>query len=102
MAEADAPEGWHVPQRPAFIAAVAVPLVLLIVVAAAGRLYDRHLRPAHRQPVTTFPAPGVETFIHDGVRDPVRHPAPPAQDAAVAAAKRQVAAQGLADWSARR
>jgi hypothetical protein len=98
----DAPEGWRVPQRVAFIAAAAVPMVLLAALLLAGRLYDDRLRPAHRQPVTTFPAPGVETFIHDGGHDPHR-PAPRARaDAALVSAKQQVVAGGLSNWAAPR
>jgi hypothetical protein len=91
----DAPEGWHVPQRPAMIAAVAAPLTLLAVVSGAGWLYTHTLKPVPRQPIA-LPAPGVESYIHDGARDPVRREAKPKRDARIEAAKRAVVAQG---WS---
>lgn len=95
-------EGWRVSQRRGFIAAALVPLVLGLCVVGAGRLYDRNLRALHRQPVTTFPAPGVETFIHDGQGDPKRPPHAAPADPTLAAAKRAVVAGGLPDWSAAR
>lgn len=95
----DAPERWRVPQRPFFIAGALLPLALLAAVIIAGRAYDAHLRPAHRAPVTTFPAPGVETFIHDGRADPIRSTRPTATDPAIAAAKRRVVVDGVPGWS---
>jgi len=89
----DTPEGWHVPQRPAMIFAVAAPLTLLAVAAGAGWLYDRDLAPK-RGPVTPFPAPGVESFVHDGGNDPVRPASKPKRDAPVEAAKRAIVANG--------
>lgn len=98
----DEPEGWQVPQRPAVIAALAVPAGLLALLLVAGHFYARDVQPLHRQPIETFPAPGIETYIHDGALDPHRpRPARP-RDPAIAAAKRAVAAQGLAGWEARR
>jgi hypothetical protein len=94
-------EGWTVAQRRGFIAAVLTPLVLALCVVGAARLYDRYLRPQHRQPIATFPAPGVETYIHDGVGDPKRTPRRAAADPALAAAKRAVVAAGLPNWTAR-
>ena len=97
----NAPEGWRVPQRIALITAVLVPLAMLAIVVAAGWVYNHRLHPPRRQPVTTFPAPGVETFIHDGAADPERPVTPPPVDPAIDAAKRRVAADGLADWQVR-
>lgn len=96
----DGPERWTIGRRAgrvAGIAAVAVPVGLLGAVALAGWFYDRDLRPEMRR-VTTFPAPGVETFIHDGALDPHKAAPHPRPDSAVAAAKRATAAEGLAGW----
>lgn len=100
MAEADAPEGWRVPQRIAFVAALLVPLTLLVVIVAAGWVYGHYLRPKRQQPMTTFPAPGIETYIHDGHGDPARPPPQVQTDTAIAAAKRETA-RGPADWGRR-
>jgi len=95
------PEGWSVRHRPPLIAAVAVPAVLAALLMGAGWLYDRELRPSTRQPVTPFPAPGLETFIHDGTQDPHRQPARVEPDAQLAAAKHAVVADGIAGWERR-
>ena len=95
---AAAPEGWHVRHRPAVIAGLATPLALVVLLLVTGWLYDRHLRAKTQQPVTTFPAPGLETFIHDGTKDPYRLQRKPQPDAAVTAAKRAVVADGIAGW----
>ena len=100
--EENAPEGWHVPQRPAMIAAVAVPLGLLVVLLAAGAWYDRSLRPQRIAPVHSFPAPGIETFAHDGLKDRGRRIRPAPADAAVTRAEAEVVAGGLPGWSVRR
>ena len=92
------PEGWAVRHRPAVIAAVAVPLVLMLILLAAGWLYDRELRPSTRQPVTPFPAPGLETSIHDGAQDPYRPRVKAVHDSQVTAAKRTVVQDGIAGW----
>jgi hypothetical protein len=89
----DAPEGWHVPQRRAMIFAAVAPLTLLAVVAGAGWLYRRDLAP-HYAPVIPLPAPGIESFPHDGGNDPVRPAPQPKRDAPVEAAKRAIVAQG--------
>lgn len=93
-----APEGWQVPQRAPMIAAALVPLVLLAALLGLGHLYDVRLRPQTHVAVQTFPAPGIDTYIHDGGRDPERPRPHPAPDPAVERAKRAVAAQGLAGW----
>jgi hypothetical protein len=90
----EAPEGWQVRQRPAMIAAVMIPLVLLLVVTVAGWFYCRDLAPARRAPVTTFPAPGIETYSHDGAGDPQRPLPPTKADPRLDAAKRATVAQG--------
>ena len=95
-------EGWAVRHRPAVIAAVAVPCGLAACLFAAGWLYDRDLRPAARQPVTPFPAPGLETEIHDGARDPHRPLAPVRSDPRIAVAKRAVVGSGIAGWEDQR
>lgn len=95
-------EGWVVPQRRGFLAAVLIPLGLALCVVGAGRLYDRHLRARHWQPTSTFPAPGVETFIHDGRGDPERPQSRPPADPTLAAAKHAVATAGLPGWDAAR
>jgi hypothetical protein len=89
----DAPEGWQVPQRRAVIAAIAAPLTLLALVAGAGWLYERDFA-VRQRPVTAFPAPGVESYVHDGARDPERPELKPQRDAQVDAAKRAVVAGG--------
>lgn len=98
---ANPPEGWSVPQRTPAVAAVATIGFLVVMLLLAGWIYSRTLRPERRQPVTTFPAPGVETFIHDGARDPHRPARAVQPDPAIEAAKRQVVAEGLAGWDKR-
>lgn len=95
------PEGWQVPQRLPMIAAAAVPLALLALLGFAGHVYDARLAPLQRQSVTAFPAPGIETFIHDGGLHPERPKPRPAPDPAVESAKRAVAGEGLPGWPAR-
>lgn len=101
MADAE-PEGWGVRHRPAVIAALVTPPTLALLLAAAGWFYVRDLRPATREPVHIQPAPGLETYIHDGVNDPQRLPPRPRTDPRLAAAKRAVVADGLPGWEARR
>lgn len=100
----DEAESWTIGRRAgriAGIAAVAIPAMLLGGVVLAGRFYDRDVRPETHRPITTFPAPGVETFIHLGALDPHR-PAPhPRPDPAVVTAKQAVARDGLSGWTAR-
>lgn len=98
----DAPEGWRVRQRPAVIAGVATPIVLLGLLVFAAQFYDKDLRPSQRPRVTAFPAPGVETFIHDGVEDPNRRTRRIPTDPRIEAAERAVARDGLAGWEAAR
>lgn len=88
------PESWDVPQRRAMIVAVSVPVALLAMLFLAGRLYDRDLRPQHLRPVTAFPAPGLESAVHDGGGDPHRIPDSARGEPAVEAAKRDVVAEG--------
>ncbi len=90
----DAPEGWRVPQRIPMIAAIAIPLGLALVLLLAGWFYDRDLAPTHRAPMHSFPAPGLETFVHGGGRDPHGATAHPAPDPRLDAAKRAIVAQG--------
>lgn len=94
------PEAWGVRHRPAVIAALATPALLALLLLGAGRLYIADLRPATRQPVHTQPAPGLETYIHDGVGDPERPPPRPRTDPRIEAAKRSVARTGLPGWGA--
>jgi hypothetical protein len=94
----DEPEGWGVHQRVAYLAAAAMPVVLLAIVLAAGWAYARWLEPLTRQPVKTFPAPGIETFIHDGSNDPPRARPSAKTDPAVEVAKQAVLANGAAGW----
>ena len=98
----DSPEGWRVPHRPAVIAAVAVPVALALLLALSGRFYTDRLRPSARQPVHEFPAPGLETYIHDGANDPYYPPTRARPDPAIDAAKRSVTHTGLAGWEAER
>jgi hypothetical protein len=97
-----APEGWGVRHRPAVVAAVATPVVVALLLLAAGWFYTRALKPETRAPVHTFPAPGLESYIHDGVNDPQRPPPRPRADPRIEAAKRSVAQGGLAGWEAAR
>lgn len=94
------PESWYVPQRGPMLAAAAVPLALMALLAVAGRFYEARLAPRRHAPVT-FPAPGIESYVHDGMLDPDRARPGPAPDAALAAAKRAVVADGLPGWPAR-
>lgn len=96
------PEGWGVRHRPAVIAALATPTLLALLLFGAGRFYIRDLRPGTRQPVHTQPAPGLETYIHDGVRDPERPLPHPRADPRIEAAKRSVTRTGLPGWGAPR
>lgn len=101
MAEREKPrhEGWQVAQRPAVLGAVLVPLGLLGSLLLAGRAYEGKIEPRHFQPVRTFPAPGVETFIHDGTGDPHRPKSRPAPDRGVEAAEREIVQEGLPGWT---
>ena len=99
---AAAPEDWEVRHRPALIAGLVTPAILLVLLLAAGWLYNRNLRPKTGQPVTAFPAPGLQTFIHDGVKDPYRPRLRDTQDAQIAAAKRAVVADGITGWERQR
>ncbi len=92
------PEGWDVPQRPAIYAACVTIAGLVLLLLAAGYLYDRYLRQAtYRQPVA-LPSPGLETAIHPAALDPDVAVRPQAPNPEIAAAKRKIAAQGLAHW----
>lgn len=103
MAEQDdAPEGWEVRHRPALIAAVAMPAVMLALLLVAGHFYDADLRPKTWRPIVTQPAPGLETYIHDGGKDPHRPHRVARPDPSIAAAKRAVAAEGLPGWRSAR
>lgn len=95
-----APEGWGIPTRTATRALVAVPLFLLAMLSLAVWFYDGHLRPTRARPVTPFPAPGIETYVHPGQGDPDMPTPRPAPDAHVRAAMREVAAEGLPGWPA--
>lgn len=87
-------EDWRVPQGAPAIAAVGLLTTIAAVLLLAGHVYDTHIAPKHRAPVATFPAPGVETYVHDGALDPER-PRPRATvDPALAAAERAVVAEG--------
>ena len=99
---AASPEEWHVRHRPALIAGLATPVVLLVLLLITGWLYNRNLRPLTQQPVTAFPAPGLQTFIHDGVEDPYRPRPRATPDAQVAAAKRAIVADGIPGWERQR
>ena len=92
------PEDWRVPQRAPMIAAVAIPLGLLGAVALAGHFYGSRIAPARAERVTPFPAPGIETYVHPGARDPHLPPAPHRPDPAIAAAKRAIVRDGMAGW----
>ena len=94
------PEGWHVPQRLPTIAAILTPLVLLGVLIAAGTFYDRRLRPQRLAPVHTFPAPGIETFVHGGVKEPRLRAVPPPIDPAAVHAADALVKHGLPGWRA--
>lgn len=92
------PEGWDVRHRPALIAAAVLPTVIFALLLIAGHFYNADLRQKTWRPVTGFPRPGLETFIHDGGEDP-RRPHPIARpDPSIAAAKHAVATQGLPGW----
>lgn len=92
------PEGWHVPQRAPMIAAAVLPLLLLVLLAIAAHVYATHWEGERNRAPKIFPAPGIESYIHDGPLDPDRAPARPAPDPAIVAAKRAVVTQGIAGW----
>lgn len=94
------PEGWGVPSRTGARVAVAVPVFLLAMLALAAWFYDTRLRPARMRPVTPFPAPGIESYVHPGQGDPDVPVARPVPDPHIAAAARAVAREGLAGWPA--
>lgn len=87
-------ETWRVPQRAPAIAAVALLVLVAVLLLLAWRVYARDIAPKRHAPTTTFPAPGIETFVHDGVRDPERPRATPTPDVTLTAAKRAVVAEG--------
>jgi hypothetical protein len=94
----DAPEGWDVRQKFAILAALGTVTTLVVLLVVAGYFYDRELRPETHRPYATFPAPGIETAIHAGANDPhLPTPVSPT-DPAIAAAKREIAANGLPGW----
>lgn len=94
-------EGWRVRQRPALIAGIATPLALLGLLMLGARFYDASIRP-ERRPVTTFPAPGIETFVHDGAKDPDRPQRRVATDQRIEAAKNAIVRDGLPGWDGAR
>lgn len=96
------PENWTVPEVKPLGVALATLGMLIAVLLLAGWFYRQRIEPKRQQPVRTFPAPGVETFTHDGAHDPDRLRLPLPADPAVEAAKRQVVAEGLPGWSAAR
>ena len=98
MAESAHPQGWQVPQRTPVLVAVAVLALLLALLGVAGWVYRSTLAPQHTQPMHSFPAPGVESFVHDGVEDPHTPSSPPRRDPAIEAAKRDIVAHGIAGW----
>lgn len=101
MAEPE-PEGWAVPMVKPLAAAGATLGMLLAMLTLAGWVYHKHLQSHRFQPLATFPAPGVETFIHDGTRDVDRPPPPPRADADLEQAKRAVVAGGIPGWESQR
>src|SRR6185437_1392494 len=94
----DEPEGWSVSFRIGMISALAVPIGLGIAALAGGVIYDHTLRRQVQFSATPQPAPGLETAIHAGVRDPAAAPPPQPVDRAIERAKRETAAEGLAGW----
>lgn len=94
----DESEGWDVPFRIGLIAGLAVPIGLAIAVFATGVIYNRTLRPQVQFGVTPQPAPGLETAIHAGTRDPKAVAPPQSIDHAIERAKAETAAEGLAAW----
>lgn len=96
--DARAPEGWDVRFRPAATAALALPLVLLIGLSAGGWYYMTQLHDRTHVAVTSFPAPGIETYIHDGVENPEVAAPRPRADPRLVAAERSVVATGLRGW----
>jgi hypothetical protein len=90
----DTPEGWQVPQRIPMIAAAVIPLVLLILLLGSAWFYDRDLAPTRRAPTHSFPAPGIETYVHGGARDPHDAVVYPGPDPRIEAAKHAILAQG--------
>lgn len=98
MAEQPHREGWRVPQRVPAIAAAGTLVLVATLLVIAGFIYNHHIAPKRRAPVTTFPAPGVESYVHDGQGDPPRPRAYPRPDPAIEAAKRAVVERGLPGW----
>ena len=99
--QSNEPEGWAVRQRVGMLAAVGTVATLVVLLIGAGMVYDRTLRPKTYQHHVPFPAPGLETLIHDGVKDPRAAAPSTTPDAGVAAAKRRILSNGLAGWERR-
>ena len=95
------PEGWHVRQRLPTLVGLAIPLVLLTILLIAGTVFNHRVRPGLVPSFRTFPAPGIETYLHGGDKDPKARTAPPPGDPAVARAVAAVAATGVPGWPVR-
>ncbi|MFC3212759.1 hypothetical protein [Novosphingobium panipatense] len=96
----DTPEGWSVRQRLPVLVALGTVATLVLLLVAAGIVYDRALRPEASGPYATLPSPALDTSIHDGENDPYRAPDRPDRDPRIEAAKRAVVADGLPGWEA--
>ena len=99
---ADPREGWRVDAPRAARVAVLIPVLLLVFLSLASWLYFARLRPNRQRPFATFPAPGIETYVHPGVTDPVITVPRPVADARLRTATQEVVREGLPGWPAAR
>lgn len=98
MAERPPREGWRVAQRRPLFAALTTLAFVAVMLGVAGYAYERTIAPKRTLSVQPFPAPGIESAIHDGAGDPVRPQPAVRPDREIEAAKDAVVAEGLPGW----
>lgn len=70
MAERPHRQGWRVPLRMPVIATLGTLALLIVLLLIVGWVYRERIAPQRRQPIHSFPAPGIETYIHPGSAGP--------------------------------